>query len=63
MEVSTAAVTVKMAEPLREPEVAVMVAVPGARLVARPPLLTVAMDPADEVQLTALVRFCVEPLL
>ncbi len=57
IEVSTAAVTVNVAEPLIVPEVAVIVEVPGAMLVASPPLLTVAIDPADDVQAAVLVRF------
>jgi hypothetical protein len=31
--------------------------------VANPPLLTVAIDVAEEVQVALLVRFCVVPLL
>jgi hypothetical protein len=57
IEVNTAAVTVNLAEPLIAPDVAVMVALPGARLVANPALLTVAIDVADELQLTLLLRF------
>jgi hypothetical protein len=45
------------------PEVAVTVAVPEATLVARPPLLMVAIPVADEVHFAELVRFCVLPLL
>jgi hypothetical protein len=63
IEVKTAAVTVNVAEPLIVPEVAVMVALPGATLVASPPLLTVAAAVAEEVQVALVVRFCVEPLL
>jgi hypothetical protein len=63
IEVNTAAVTVNVAEPVIVPEVAVMVAIPGATLVASPPLLTVAMEVADEVQVAVLVRVCVVPLL
>ncbi len=63
IEVSTAAVTVNVAEPLIVPEVAVIVEVPGAMLVASPPLLTVAIELADDVQAAVLVRFCVVPLL
>jgi hypothetical protein len=61
--VKTAAVTDKVAEPLMLPEVAVMVAVPEATLVARPPLFIVAIPVADETHLTELLRFCVLPLL
>jgi hypothetical protein len=63
IDVNTGAVTATLAEPVTEPEVAVIVVVPGATLVANPPLLTVAIVVADEVQVTVLVRFCVVPLL
>ena len=63
IEVSTGAVTVNVAEPLIVPEVAVIVAVPWAALVASPPLLTVAVDVAEEVQIAVPVRFCVVLLL
>jgi hypothetical protein len=62
MEVSTAAVTVSVAEPLIVPELAVIVADPCAALVARPPL-TVATDVAEEFQVALPVRLCVVPLL
>jgi hypothetical protein len=62
-EVSTGAKTVNVAEPPIAPELAVMNALPWATLVASPPLLIVATDVAEEVQLTVLVRFCVLPLL
>jgi hypothetical protein len=62
-EVKTAAVTVKVAEPAIEPDLAVMVVVPGVTAVANPALLTVAIAVADEVHLTVLVRFWVLPLL
>lgn len=57
IEVNTAAVTVSAAEPLIVPEVAVMVAVPCATLVDKPPLLTVATEIADEVHAAVLVKF------
>ena len=63
IEVNTAAVTVNAAEPLIDPDLAVMVALPCARLVASPLLFTVAMDVADEVQVAVVVRLCVVPLL
>jgi len=56
-EVNTGGVTVSIADPLIVPEVAVIVAVPCATLVARPLLLTVATLVADDVQVTVLVRF------
>ena len=63
IEVSSGAVTVNVAEPLIVPDLAVMVALPCATLVASPPLLTFAIDVAEEVQVAVLVRFCVVPLL
>jgi hypothetical protein len=63
IEVNTAAVTVNVAEPLIVPDLAVMVVLPLATLVANPPLLTVAIDFAEEVQVAVVVRFCVVPLL
>ena len=63
IEVSTAAVTVNVAEPLIVPDLAVMVVFPFATLVAKPPLLMVAIDFAEEVQVAVVVRFCVVPLL
>ena len=62
-EVKTAAVTVNVAEPLTTPDRAVMVAVPWAKLVANPPLVTVATAVADEVHWALLLRFCFVPLL
>ena len=63
IEVNTAAVTVSVAEPLIVPEVAVIVAVPCATLVAKPLLLTVATEVADDVHVAVLVNVCVVPLL
>jgi hypothetical protein len=63
IDVNTAAVAVNVVEPLIAPAVAVIVAAPGATLVANPPLFTVAIDVADDVQVAVLVRFCVVPLL
>ena len=57
IEVNTAAVTVSVAEPLIVPDFDVIVALPCAVLVASPPLLTVAIDVAEEVQVAVLVRF------
>jgi hypothetical protein len=62
IEVKTAAVTVNVAEPLIVPDLAVMVALPGATLAANPPL-TVATAVLEEIQVAVLVRFCVVPLL
>jgi hypothetical protein len=52
-----------VAEPLIAPEVAVMVVLPGAKLVASPPVLTVAIEVAEEVQVEVEVSVCVVPLL
>lgn len=62
IEVNTAAVTVRVAEPLIEPEEAEMVAVPCATAVASP-ALTVATEAAEDVHAAVLVKFCVVPLL
>lgn len=62
-EVRTAAVTFKVAEPLMVPDAAVMVAVPIFMVVARPVLLTVATEVAEELHVAVSVRFCVVPLL
>jgi len=57
-------VTVKAAVPLIDPELAVIVAVPGASPVANPVCLpTLATDSAEEVHVAEVVRFCVVPLL
>jgi hypothetical protein len=62
--VNAAAVTVKVAEPLIEPEVAVIVVVPCAMLVANPVWsLIVATEVLEEVQLAVVVRSCVVPLV
>lgn len=47
------------AEPMIEPETAVMVAVPTLTPVAKPPAAMVAIDVEDELQVTLLVRFWV----
>jgi hypothetical protein len=57
------AVTVKLVEPVTEPEVAWMVVLPALTPVARPVLLIVATEGALELQVTELVRFCVLPSL
>jgi hypothetical protein len=63
IEVNTAAVTVSVAEPLIVLEVAVIVAEPCATLVANPPLLTVAIEVAEDDHVTLSVMFSVVPLL
>ncbi len=60
MDTSVAAVTVSVVEPVTLPCIAEMVVVPGFRADARPAEPIVAAAVFDELQLTALVRFCVE---
>jgi hypothetical protein len=59
IETRTATVTVRTVEPVIPPEVALMVAVPGRRLLARPVLLTVAVEGVSEAQVALEVRSCV----
>jgi hypothetical protein len=65
IDTSAAAVTVRTVEPLIEPEVAVIVAVPCPTLVASPGVtpvvLIVAVVGVSELHCTVLVRFCVLP--
>ncbi len=65
IETRAAAATVRVVEPLTEPDVAVIVVVPCATLVARPapvPCATmVATATLDELQVTEAVKFCVLP--
>jgi len=63
IEVNAAALTVNVAEPLMVPDLAVIVAVPCAMLVANPALLTVAIVVAEELQVAVLVSVWVVPLL
>jgi hypothetical protein len=63
IEINAAAVTAKVAEPAIAPEVAVIVAVPCATLVAKPLLLIVAIEVDEEVQVAVLVSVCVVALL
>ena len=64
-ETSVAGFTVSVVDPDRVPDVAVIVVEPAATGVASPiepaVLLIPAMDDDDELQVTAVVRFCVEP--
>jgi hypothetical protein len=59
----SAAVMIKLVEPVIEPEIAVMVALPCITGVAKPELLMVAMVGAEEFQVTVAVRSFVEPSL
>ena len=65
IETSTAAVTVNVVDPVTEPELALIVAVPSARLLAKPvvvvALLIVATDVVSELHCTVAVMFCVLP--
>src|ERR1700735_2504679 len=60
IDTSVAAVTVRVVEPLIAPETALIVLVPGATPVAIPPVVMVATPVVAELQVTELVRFCVE---
>ncbi|MGA2160530.1 MAG: hypothetical protein ABSG90_15110 [Dehalococcoidia bacterium] len=55
MEDKVPEVTVRVVFPETVPEVAVMVAVPAARAVAKPLLSTVIIEVSDELQLTSLL--------
>ncbi len=59
METNAGAVTVSVVEPFIDPEVAVIVLVPCARVDANPTLLIVATVDCEELHVTVLVRFCV----
>ena len=59
IDTSVAAVTVRPVDPLIEPEVAVMVALPEAAPVARPPAVTLATPALLELHVADAVRFCV----
>ncbi len=61
IETSMAGPTVRVVEPLTEPDVAVIVVLPCATLVASPELLMVATAAVDELHVTVFVRFCVLP--
>jgi hypothetical protein len=56
MATMTAGITVRLADPLTDPEVAVMVVVPMARAVAVPDELMLAMVDSDEVHVADGVR-------
>ena len=61
MDTNEAEVTVRMVDPVTDPEIAEMVVVPPPVPVARPPLEIVATPCDEELQFTVLVRFCVLP--
>jgi hypothetical protein len=58
--VGAVAATVRVVEPLTAPEAALIVLVPAATPVAKPPALIVATLVVCEVHVAVLVRFCVE---
>jgi hypothetical protein len=60
METSVAGCTVSVAFPVTVPEVAEMVVVPIATVVARPPAAMVAVAVLDEAHVAVTVRSCVE---
>jgi len=62
-ETRTAGVTLIVVDPLMLPRAALIVLLPVAMLVAKPPTLIVATLFAEEVQATEFVRFCVLPSL
>jgi hypothetical protein len=62
METSTACPTFSVAEPLIEPDVALMIAVPTPCPLANPPPAILATV-EDELQVTELVRSCALPSL
>jgi hypothetical protein len=61
IEVSAADATVSVVLPTTVPEVAEMVLVPAATVVARPPAAMVAVAVLDDAQVAEAVRFCVVP--
>ena len=63
IEVSSGAVTVKIADPLTLPTAAPTVEVPAMELVANPPAAIVATFVFRELHDAVDVRFCVLPLL
>ena len=62
METRVGAVTVKTVDPVIVPEVAVIVEVPTAMVVANPAVLMVATLVTEDVQVAELNRFAVVPL-
>src|SRR5882762_4454618 len=59
IESNTGGATLRLAEAVIEPEMAVMVALPVVAAIASPLLLTLATLGEEELQLVELVRFCV----
>ena len=63
IELSVAAVTVSVVEPVTLPLVALIVEVPAFNALARPEALIVAVVVLEDAHVTVLVRFCVVPSL
>ncbi len=63
IDTSTAGPTLSVADPLIDPEVAVIVAVPTPAPVANPPEPMLATVVKEELQLTVLLKSCVLPSL
>jgi hypothetical protein len=63
IEINAGGVTVSVADPLIVPDEAVIVVVPCAIAVDKPPLATVATERFDDVHVAVVVKFCVVPLL
>lgn len=63
IETMVAGVTVRLLEPLIAPDVALMLALPTARALTSPLLVTVAVVAKEELQVAVLVRSCVLPSL
>src|ERR1039458_9637300 len=61
--ITAGGVTVRFADPVRDPEVALIVAVPTALATAAPVGLTLAIADPDELHVAVFVRFCVLPSL
>jgi hypothetical protein len=61
IEIRFAGTTVRVAESVKEPAVAVIVVVPAATVVAKPLLLTAATEVDDEVHVTPAAKSCEEP--
>lgn len=63
IDTSTGCPTLSVANPLIEPDVAMMVALPTPAPVAKPLVAMLATVVGDELQLTVLLRFCWLPSL
>lgn len=59
IEVSVGGVTMRIVEPVTDPETAVIIVCPGAIVAPRPVLLMPAMVTSEDAHITADVRSCV----